>query len=370
MRRVQVLLISAALAAGCFPIELDVAKDGRILIARQEGFFAVDTKTGQATRLYAPKDGKPVFARFSPDASQILAVTEGAGGMMGSSYTFSVVALADDAAKAIFTGTSGTYATWSPDGQRIALTRVAQDKVAPLDESLPELHVVTVASGEKKQLSPNVSLLVRWFPDSKAVLSFRIDRKDTEDNLYRGGLVSLDVVSGESKTLAAVAGTKDVFFDLSPDGKTILFTARGAAAAGQDPKPESEERLFTLDVAGGAIRAVREKVNYALWSPDGKRVLVAGDEEDGALSLYVAEAEMKTFQKITADAAAKASGGMGGDTSIYPAWVGNDAVAYLTQTAVYGTAGKNLALIVVGADGKNRRNLQPVIDAAALKSAE
>jgi len=383
MKRIKAPLLAALLVAGCFPIELDVSKDGRILIPRGEGFFAVDPATGQVTRVHAPAGGQPVFARFSPDGKQILAVTEGGGGaaLFGRSggHNYTVVTVAGGASRVVFTGSNGTYTCWSPNGEKISLTRVADGKKPPLDENMPELHIVNAKDGTKKLLASNVSRLHRWFPDSKAVLVFQIQSKGKEDSLYRGTLSSVDVVSGEGKVLANVVGSRDVFFDLSPDGKTVLFTARAAGIAGSSSSagkvgaeltPEKNARLFQLTVADGAVKPLIEGVKFAIFSPDGKRVLLGTDEKDSLVTLKVADAGLTTFTEVATKAAAQISGGMGPNTSIYPAWVGNDSVCYLTKVAVYGKAGENLALMVVGADGKNPKNLQAVIDSAAIKTVK
>jgi len=377
MGRSKAVLLVVFLLAGCFPIELDVSKDGRILIPREEGFFALDPAKGTVVRLHVPAGGEPVFARFSPDGKQILAVTEGGGGSSlsfgsGSSggHIFTVVTPADGTSRVIFTGTNATYACFSPDGQYISLTRMASQKKEPLDEALPELHLVNLKDAEKKLLAANVGDLQRWFPDSKALLAFQIQEKNKDDKLYRGTLSAIDIASGEGKPLASVAGAKGVFFDLSPDGKTVLFTARAAGKVGEELKPEDKARLFELKIPEGTVRPAAENVKYAIWSPNGQRVLLGTDEKSGFVTLKVGDAGLAALQDVATKAAVQVDAGMGPSTSIYPGWVGNDTVLYLTRKAVYGKAGENLALMTVGVDGKNPRNHQALIDLAAIKSAK
>ena len=52
---------------------------------------------------------------------------------------------------------------------------------------------------------------------------------------------------------------------------------------------------------------------------------------------------------------------------VYPGWIDDDTVHFLASRPVYGTAGKNLTLITVGADGKGRKDLQTTIDSAVAK---
>src|SRR5215472_7084586 len=72
------LLLPLLLLPGCFPIELDV-RDGKLLIPREEGFFVFDPASGKAAKVAGNTDGKPVFARFSPEGKELLTVVKGSG---------------------------------------------------------------------------------------------------------------------------------------------------------------------------------------------------------------------------------------------------------------------------------------------------
>jgi len=80
----------------------------------------------------------------------------------------------------------------------------------------------------------------------------------------------------------------------------------------------------------------------------------------------VGDAALKSFTTVAADALESAGEAMN-SVKIYPGWVNDDTVHYLSSRPVYGTAGKNLALITVGADGKGRKDLQTAIDSAIGK---
>jgi dipeptidyl aminopeptidase/acylaminoacyl peptidase len=368
MRHVwKVAVLGAVAAGGCLPIELDVAKDGSILVPRQEGFFVIDAAGRTAKKVYAPAAGKPVFGRFSPDAARILAVTEGGGQMMGGGFEFTVVTLADGAKVPLTSQSNVTYAEWGPNGKYISISRVADETKGDIKQNLPELHVFALGEPAGRLLGSNLASLHRWMPDGESVLVFQINQKSEENDQYTGALTRVEVASGKATPLAAAIGSQAVFFDVSPDGKTVLFTALAAGKTGAELKA-GKNALFLLSLADGAVKSLREGVAFALYAPDGKHVLIGAEPKDGVQKLEVTDPALANSRTLTEQATASiSSGGMGGDTKVYPAWSGSDAVIYLKRTAVYGTAGVNVALVKVGLDGKDSKSLQAVIDAAAEK---
>jgi Tol biopolymer transport system component len=367
MRAARLALAIAIFIAGCFPIELHVSGDGKILIPRQEGFFALDVTTGKMERVYSLPGANPIFARYSPSGKEMLAVTESDGKMMGKNHMLTLVTLSTGASRVLYSGSNATYARWSPDGQYLSLSRIAEQKTPPLEENLPETYLISIKGGDTKLLTSNTSALHRWFPDSKALLIFQIQKK--ENNVYQGTISALDIPSGTGKPLASVLGSQNVFFDLSPDGQFVLFTAKAAGAPGTTLQP-GEDRLFELNVAKGTIQAVKTNVEYAIWSPSGNRVLLGTDEKNGIVTLQVTDRGFTQLRKIVSDVAVKVSQGVGFETRIYPGWLGEGTVFYLAQRAVYGTAGKNLELVMVGADGKNQWRYQAAIDDAAARTGK
>ena len=359
--------VLAVVLSGCLPIELSVSPKGEILIPRAEGFIAFDPATGAAKTLHAPASEQPAIGLFSPDGKQFLAISQAKGGGMGTSFKVALGAVGA-APKTLMSATNLTYARWSPDGKYVTITRVADSSKAPLDEQLPELVLINTADGSRKTLASNVSVIHRWFPDSKNVLTFQIASKAEDGDQYSGSLVKLDVTTGKSTPLAAVLGEKKVFFDLSPDGGKALFTARKADKAGAKvpEKTEDDPKLHELNIATGAVRAVKEDVIYAIYSPKGTKVLVGGEGEGDGLTLEVGDASLAKVVTVAEDAV-KSAGEAMNSVDIYPGWVNDETVYYIASKPVYGTAGKNLQLMTVGADGKNARNLQPAIEAAIAK---
>lgn len=353
------LAAAAALLGGCLPIELSVSPDGQILIPRQEGFFALDPAQGSVKAVYRPKSAKPAFGLYAPDGKSILAITQGRS---SSSFDLHIVPVGGGEAKSLGSLSNMTYARWSPDGKRLAVTRIADEKVAPLEQNMPELIVLDAETGKQKKLASNVSSLVRWFADSRHVLTFQADSKDKQRDQYTGRLVKMDAASGKASPLAAVLGEKKVFFDPSPDGAKVLFTALKADAAGAKLPGQTDDaaQLFELDVAGGKVRAVMKDAIYAIYSPKGTKVLVGVKASGDALELVAADASLAKRTVVARDAAK--SVGSTDTRDIYAGWIDDETVHYLRLVAVYGTVGQNLHLTCVGADGKGRKDLQTAID--------
>ena len=372
MYAIRVLLLSSiaavALFCGCLPIELSVSKDGQILIPRQEGFCSFDPASGVVKKVYVPKSAKPAMGLFAPDAKSILAISEASGGGMGSSFAVAVVSASGGAARELLKASNLTYARWSPDGGKVALTRVADKKKAPLKQQLPELIVTSSAVAGRKVLAGNVSKLVRWFPDSKSVLSFQIASKNEETDIYSGQLVKIDIASGKAQPLAQVMGDQSVFFDLSPDGKSVLFTAAESVKIGGKlpaKAKDNETRLFKLDVASGTVAKVADDAIYAIYSPKGTKVLV-GQAGNNAVSLKVGGPDLKGLKTI-ANGVIKSAGDGPASSDFYPSWYDEKTILFLTKHAEYGTAGQNLHLISIGADGQGRKDLQNAIGAGLSK---
>ncbi len=368
IRKVGVLL-AAVLLGGCLPIELDVSSDGRVLIPRQEGFFTLDGN-GKVVRVYKPESGQPVFGRFVAGDKQIVAVTETGSG--GGEQTFELVTLADGKARKLGETDKATYVTISPDGKTLAFTRVSDESTDlgnDNKESLPELHLIDLEKGQEQKVKAagGIAGIHRWFPDSKSLLIFQITGKVKENNLHVGTLSRFDIAAGKATPLAAALGGNNVFFSLSPDGRTVLFTGSAAGKPGEELKAGDSDQLFELKVDTGQVRQVRKQVKYALFSPKGTQVLVGGNPDEGKLKLAVADATLSKFTTIANDASGEVGGGPGDATSVYPAWLSDSRIAYIAVRAVFGRAGKNLELVFIDSDGKNRADQQTIIDAEAGK---
>jgi Tol biopolymer transport system component len=353
--------------AGCLPVELSVSPDGGVLIPRTEGFVVFKPADGSVKVWNQPAAGQAAFALYAPDGNSALIFVQVPGGM-GKSYK---VMLLDAAGKTkdLFTRNNITYAQWSPDGKYATITRAADQKVAPMEENLPELILINVAEGMTKSLASNVAGIHRWAPDSKNVVIFQIEGKIEKNSQYTGKLMLLNVADGKRNPIAGMVGERGAFFDVAPDGKSAMVTALKVDAADTKftEKIEGGSKLFSLDLATGESKVVSEDAGYAIYSPKGTRVLIgSSSEKDGVITLSVSPADGSSQKQIADDAAKQTGGGMGDSSTIYPSWLDDDTVLYLSKYAVFGTNGTNLMLTGVKADGSGKTVYQGKIDNALI----
>jgi hypothetical protein len=369
MRKMSLLLLPILLlAGGCFPIDLEV-RDGKILIPRQEGFFTFDPASGKAVKLAEAKGGKPVFARFSPDSKDVLTVVKSDAGFDDFAFTISPVAGGEG--RAVYTGKNTAAVSYSPDGGNLAVIQMSEKEIEKFKSKMPELWLVPLAGtgGAPKKLADFVGVYCRWLPDSKKLLTFQIDKKDEQGN-FSGNVVQIDL-DGKVTPLGAAMVNQSFHQDVSPDGKKLLLTAFAAGKVGdklEKDKLAFSPKLYELDVAAGTWRKIDKDARYAVYSRDGKQVLLATPPEGfvfDAVKLEVADADLKTFKTVVNDAFMPMS--IGGEGRIFAGWMDDKTILFFVQKAVYGTEGKSLQLMTVGTDGKDRKNLQPHIDIALTK---
>jgi hypothetical protein len=358
-------ILSLFFLAGCFPIELDV-KDGKLLIARGEGYFLFDPATGKTKKICGAEDGQPVFARFSPDGKEVLTVTKPASGF--GEFHFIIRPIGGGKGRDVFKGQNCAYVRYSPDGANLAIVRMSEKQDPDFKSQVPELYLVPAKGGESKLLAGKSGVSFRWFSDSKRLLVFEILKKDGSN--FLGNLSALDIGTGKTTPLAAVAATQNFQFDLSPDNKKALFTALRADKAGADlgKIKEYATKVFELDVAKGTVRKTDKDASYAIYSPDGKKVLLGTPPQGFAfdsLKLEVADADVAKSTVIVPSVAVANPLSQGG--TIFPGWVDNKTVFYFVSKAVYGTEGKSLMLMTAGADGKGKKCVQPALEVEVLK---
>jgi Tol biopolymer transport system component len=166
-----------------------------------------------------------------------------------------------------------TTLSWSPDGKRLAMTRMPPDKDGPT-------VLIDLAAGKTEPLGlPAGAAVCEWCRDGK---TFLVAYQGSEDKRFRLGLVEkgekepreLTVLGEESG--AGINNAGGIGARFSPDGKKLLFLDT-------DPAVPPVYRCFfgykpyVLDVATRKrepLAGVRKDAHCvsAIWSPDGKRV--------------------------------------------------------------------------------------------------
>ncbi|MBN2584080.1 MAG: PD40 domain-containing protein [Planctomycetes bacterium] len=352
-RFVLSLGVLVLLAAGCFPVLLDVDSKGRALVPRDEGVFVIDLKTGQSQLVMRSSPASsPAWARWSPDgkAAMVVSVSKDAD----NKFLLDVVTLADGKRRHVADLGTVALALWSPDGKKISVVESGMGDAG--------LKVIDAATGDKKPLLDPCASSHQWTPDGK-IVAFSPNENVGGDKASDGRLLLVDPAGGEPKTIAEARCTTMTVLDLSPDGKQVLIVE----------KRDDKEQLALFAVADGTKKTLLpENVKGAFWSPDGKRIAVlikAGDDDDKGVNLVVTDAEGKQSKELVAGVMENTGETMS-SLPVYPTWADKDTILFFRKVSVYGTSGKAMHLFSIKADGGDAKDLQLTVDngvASALK---
>lgn len=367
--------------SGCFPIEIDVNDKGELLICREEGFFLFDPATKRTTPIIGPGADMPVFARFAPGGKQILAVVKDG---KDNDTRFDLVTLADGAAKTAYRTGTGCYTRFSPDGRWLAVTQIGSRQTEQVDEKggvvihseqITELTAVELATGTPKTFGKTVAhSFFRWFQDSERILGIVIEGK-SKKNDYLGHLAEINIRSGAITKLVSVVGGQEMFIDLAPDNRKALLSARAVGPVDKMPMlaedDETPATIHEIDLKSRAIRKLTFPSKFAIYSPNGKKALVAANLPEGdVLNLIVANADGSDPKSIADDFSPSAGFvQMGADGTTLPGWRSDDSVFYIASRAVYGSSRHAPWLKVVNAGGGTAAILQPYLDVGVLEAS-
>ncbi|MCA9056663.1 MAG: hypothetical protein KDA75_22700, partial [Planctomycetaceae bacterium] len=347
---------------------LDVSPQGELVISRQEGWFVFNPATGKVRKVRGASGDEPIFARFSPDGESLLtiaAVTHGDG-----DFTFTTTPLNGDPSSLLLRTRYPAYLAYSPDGAKIAFTRMVLDARGPEedDDESGELVLLDPRTGETKVLARRTGALFHWLPDSSALLTAQVPRKPSSDR-PDAQLVRVDASTGDATAIASFAREEPYHLDVSPDGTQALLCST-AAVRPEQVLPAAEiptSQLYVVDLRTGELHETGRTAHVALYSPDGRSVLIGRRGADGSApedgQLLVGSADLTDLRTIARDASlSDPSSGM----TVSPGWIDDERLFYFNERSVYGSSSKALCLMTIRADGTGRKCVQPLIDRVAV----
>jgi len=157
------------------------------------------------------------------------------------------------------------------------------------------VYTVPVSGGKATQMSPLEGLAnhPRWSPDGKQIF-------------FRWADGSIGTVPGNGGELrihpGLGGGRKTGFFiiypgagnSISPDGKSIVFSAQGAKGGAN---------IYTIPVEGGEPKQITSGGSYPCWSPDGRWIAYMAFDGKEYVTIFKIPVGGGEPQKITTESA-------------------------------------------------------------------
>ncbi len=349
--------IGATLLAGCEPITVSVAPDGRIAFSREEGVFVVDLAKGQVQAIARPtkEQGQASVVSFSPDGSKLAYLL--VKGDFELQYSLMVHDTASNKSEKVYAATKPVlHVHWSPDGKWLSV-----GEAAPSDDEIGgHLKLVSLDGKTVKTLAKQASLAHRWTADGKWVLAYTVDSKVGDRDVYKGAISLIEVESGKPTKLASTVSGKEVYCDVTADGKEAVFLAMSAGPADAEaPAPGDGDEQWAFRFDGKTVTKLwSDATLFCRFSPDGKKVLGMAGSPVNLTIRDLASGKDTTLDK---NVAAKASQELV-SVPVYPAFLPNGRVFYWKNKTTYGRTGSALTAFTVDLEGKSAENAQILID--------
>lgn len=232
--------------------------------------------------------GSAIFPAFSPDGREAAFLWDGPKRRRYDVYVQLLGAGTPLRLTHSKDGTLGAPA-WSPDGREIAFSRCGGKNAA--------VYVVPALGGVERELTHvgcpyNDPGRLAWLPGGQEMLMI--------DHCPEGGtfdLVAFSLASGTKRCLTHSDprnALESVYrFSLSPDSRTVAFTASAAAPCFGD--------IYTIPLLGGSPRLVTNEgrcFTDLMWTPDGKSIVLGSYQSVGS-SLWRVSADGGPVQRET-----------------------------------------------------------------------
>lgn len=203
--------------------------------------------------------------------------------------------------------------SWSRDGKRLAFVGFSGSGGAPEKASLYTAGRDGAGLVKVFASDTQVPLYLYWAPDSRKVSFLSLTGS--------GETLSLQMVPAEGGEVQILDAGQPYYWSWAPDGQSMLVHVGGAA------RSQPEARLAFLDLKDGVVEEGLDlrptQFQAPAWAPDGKRLLMAIETDDGNNALLLTDRQGRDKKVLTTF-----------DRSISFGWSPNgEKVAYIASGA-------------------------------------
>jgi Tol biopolymer transport system component len=247
--------------------------------AGQLDVYVVNGDGSGRTNLTLGSPGIDQDPAWSPDGSRI-AFASNRG---GNSDVYVMDATGSNIVKLTDSPFEDSDPAWSPDGTRIAFVSTRSQNAGDIGESSEEIWVMNADGTDPVRLTTNVLFDddPAWSPDGKRIAWSRVDG-------------SLDIwimnADGSGQVRLTTTHGDDERPSWSPDGSRILFSSQRDGGSGPAIRGGGTGRIYAMNPDGSDQVALTTSIvdRDPAFSPDGARFVFASSRGGGDLELYLA----------------------------------------------------------------------------------
>ncbi len=171
-------------------------------------------------------------------------------------------------------GRNTGFATWSPDGTRLAFDTDRHDPDLNADPLISDIHTVAADGSDLRKLtrSDGFDGAPAWSPDGGTIAFQRSDAPAEAAGIF---LMDSDDGGGRIRLTTAPDGAVDWSPWFSPDGVTVVFTRVFNPSEPDDARARTALFVVGVEGDGDPVRITPESVNPGdgVWSPDGATIV-------------------------------------------------------------------------------------------------